>query len=140
MPVPKSVDSNVTGLAFAEEASLKLLPGETAPGVGASTGIWYGLEPNSYADFGATFTSVAREPINATRQRLKGTITDENVKAGFNIDLTQHNLIRLLQGFFFADAIEKASTDPLNTPQVVLTGVTTTQFDAASGLGGFIAG
>src|SRR3954471_12782330 len=100
MPVPKSIDSNVTGLAFAEEVSLKLLAGETAPGVGAATAPWYGLEPNTYADFGATLTSIARETINATRQRLKGTIVDEAAKAGFNIDLTQRNLTRLLQGFF----------------------------------------
>lgn len=142
MPAPKSIDSNVTGLSFAEETSLKLLTGETAPGVGASTAPWYGLEPNTYADFGAIFTSVARETINATRQRLKGTIVDEAAKAGFNIDLTQRNLTRLLQGFFFADAIEKPASQPLNGAQVPFTAVSATQFQAAAGLNtaGFLAG
>lgn len=138
MTLPVSVDSNITGLAYAEETSLKLLPGETAPGVGTSTATWYGLEPNSYADFGASFTSVAREIIQNTRQRLKGTITDETAKMGVNVDLTQRNLTRLLQGFFFADAFEKPATQDLSgtvTP-VVITGITTgpNTFTAASGL------
>lgn len=139
-PLPVSVDSNLTGLAFAEEVSLKLLAGETAPGVGTSTGTFYGLEPNSYADFGATFTSVAREIIQNTRQRLKGTITDESAKMGVQIDLTQRNLTRLLQGFFFADAFEQPSTGPFNGTQIPLTGITTSAFDAASGLGIFTTG
>jgi hypothetical protein len=143
MPVPKSVDSNVTGLAFAEEASLKMLPGETAPDTGASTGTWYGLEPNSYTDFGATFQTVARETINDTRQRLKGTLVDETAKAGFQVDLTQRNLIRLLQGFFFADAIEKPATQPLNGTQIPVTSVSATQFLAGGGglvVAGFLVG
>lgn len=128
MPVPVSVDSNVTGLSIAEEASLKTLPGGPT---------WYGLEPNTYADLGATFTSVARETINATRQRLKGTTVDESAKGGFNIDLTQRNMTRLLQGFFFADAFEKPATQPFNGTQVPLTAVTATQYQAAAGLGVF---
>ena len=42
---PTSIDSNQSGLAVAEEVSLKVLP---------VTPIWYGLEPNSYADLGAS--------------------------------------------------------------------------------------
>jgi hypothetical protein len=129
MTLPVSVDSNITGLSIAEELTLKVLPG---------TPIWYGLEPNTYPSFGATFPSVAREPINATRQRLKGTITDETVKGGFNIDLTQRNLTRFLQGFFFADAIEKTATQPFNGTQTPFTSVSATQFVAAAGLGGFL--
>ncbi len=137
MTAPKSVDSNVTGLAFAEEASLKVLPG-----IAGADAVWYGLEPNTYADFGATFTTVAREIINATRQRLKGTITDETVKAGVNIDLTQRNLTRLLQGFFFADALEKPATNPLNGTQIPITATAAHAFDAAAGLdtAGFLVG
>lgn len=129
MSVPVSVDSNITGLSIAEESAvIKVLP---------VTPIWYGLEPNTYAEFGATFPSVAREPINATRQRLKGTIADETVKGGFNIDLTQRNLTRLLQGFFFADAIEKPATQPFNGTQVPITSVSTTQYLATTGLAAF---
>lgn len=129
MTVPQSIDSNITGLAYAEETSFKVLPGSP---------IWYGLEPNTYSDFGATFTSVARETINATRQRLKGTITDESAKGGFNVDMTQRNLTRLMQGFFFADALEKPATQPLNGTQVPITSVSTTQYLAAAGLGVFL--
>lgn len=126
---PVSVNSNITGLSFAEEASLNVLPG---------TPIWYALEPNTYAELGSTFTLVARETINATRQRLKGTITDETAKAGFNIDLTQRNLTRLFQGYFFADALEKPATQPLNGTQIPITSVSATQYVAAAGLGIFL--
>lgn len=129
MTVPVSIDSNITGLSIAEELSLKVLP---------VTPIWYGLEPNTYADLGATISTVARETINATRQRLKGTLTDLAAKAGFNIDMTQRNLTRFLQGFFFADAIEKVATQPLNGLQVPLTSVSVTQYLAATGLAGFL--
>lgn len=129
MPTPTSIDSNVTGLAIAEETSLKVLPG---------TPIWFAMEPNNYSDFGATFNQVARETINATRQRLRGTITDEEAKGGFNIDFTQRNLTRLLQGFFWADAFEKPATQPLNGTQVPITSVSATQYLAAAGLGGFL--
>jgi hypothetical protein len=129
MPVPTTVDSNQTGLSFAEEQSLKVLP---------VTPIWYAMEPNSYSDFGATFSQVAREVINATRQRLRGSIVDETAKAGINVDLTQRNLTRLLQGFFFADAIEKPATQPFNGTQIVMTAATAAQFQAAAGLGIFL--
>ena len=53
------VDTNITSLSFAEEECLKELPGS-----GGANAIWYGLEPNSYSDFGGDLTTVARSPIN----------------------------------------------------------------------------
>jgi len=109
MPVIKQ-DSNRTGLAIAEETSLKVLPG--ANGADA---VWYEQEPNEYSDFGSDVTTVARAPINASRQNQKGGVVDFDASGGFNMDFTQTNAQRLLQGFFFADAHEKQKSNPIST-------------------------
>lgn len=88
------VDSNLTGLRYAVEASLGTLPGS---GV-----VWYPLEPNSYGDFGANITTTARAPISAGRQRRKGVVTDLEASAGFQMDLVREDARRLLPAFFFA--------------------------------------
>jgi hypothetical protein len=132
MPVPLSISSNSTGVSFNEEATLSV------PNV---AGTWYGLEPNSFKDFGATFTSIARTPIVANRQLSRGTITDVDAKADLNIDLTQHNLTRLLQGFFFADITEKPATQPINGTQVPITSVDITagnHYNAAANMPVFL--
>ena len=129
--MPATMSSNSVGLTYAEEVSLKVL---------ANTPVWYPLEPNTYSNFGGDLKTVSREPINATRQKLKGTVTDLDVTAGFNIDFTQNNLTRLLQGFFFSTAHEKVKTMPLNGTQVPLTSVAAGSFGAASGLAGFKVG
>jgi len=96
--VPK-IDSNITGLAYAEEAALGLLPGE---GGLSGTPVWRRLQPNSYSDFGGEIITVAPNPINPSRQRRKGVTTDLNASGGFNHNLTYENLTNLMQGVFFA--------------------------------------
>jgi len=119
--VSRKIDSNLTGLAFAEEVCLKQLP--TIADDGADP-VWFGLEPNSYSDFGGELTTVSRTPIDPSRQNKKGTVTDLDASGGFNIDVTKTNLARLLQGFFFADAREKPTTQPLNGAAKPITSVT----------------
>jgi hypothetical protein len=131
------IDSNATGLRFAEEECLGIL----YP-TGDNKTTWNQLEPNTYSDFGGQVTTVARAPINASRQNQKGVVTDLAASGGFNQDFTIPNSLRLMQGFMFATAREKAKTTPLNYPilgsQILLTSVAVaTGYAAASGLTAF---
>ena len=125
MAVLTKIDSNVTGLRYCEEDSYKVVSGDE---------VWYPLEPNSYADFGGQVTTVARNPINPSRQRKKGVVTDLDASGGFETDITQTNLQDILQGFFFADLRKKEEFAAITN--VDATGDT---YDAASGLA-FVVG
>lgn len=134
------IDSNDTGLRYAEEVCLKQLPTLAADGFDPT---WIALEPNSYSDFGGQITTVARNPINPSRQRKKGKVTDLEASGGFQQDLTFFNSRNLLQGFMFADLREKKTTAPVNGSQATVSGVAATSktYTTSSGGGtGFLAG
>lgn len=135
---PRKIDSNATGLSFAETIC-GVLPTLATDGYLPN---WYELEPNSYADFGGDLTTMARAPINASRQRKKGTPVDLDATGAFNQDFTQNNFTRLLQGFFFADIREKATTKPMNSPAIAITGAVAASdtYTAAAGLAKFRVG
>ena len=127
------IDSNITGLRYAEELSLKVLPGSP---------VWYPLEPNSYSDFGGQIKTVARNPINPTRQRKKGVTTDLDASGGFTQDWTLSNMTRLLQAFMFADMREKKRTNGMNAVADTVSSVTsgTKTFALSAGGVGFLLG
>lgn len=135
MTTPNKVDSNVTGLAYSEEASIGVLNSGTLTD-GTVLPIFYGLEPNSYKDFGADVKVTARKPITATRQHRKGTVTDLTASGGFTQDLTVDMLPRLMQGFLYANAHEKRQTAPMGGTAYTqgrypITAVTTSLYDVA---------
>ncbi|QDP61609.1 MAG: hypothetical protein Tp138OMZ00d2C19078261_70 [Prokaryotic dsDNA virus sp.] len=111
------IDSNSTGLAYAEEASLKTL----------SSPVWKGLEPNSYGDFGSDITTVAPAPITDTRSRKKGSVTDLDASGGFNQNLTLWNFEDIMQSLMFSNWERKGLEE--------VTAVTGTVYEMASTTG-----
>lgn len=95
------IDSNATGLRFVEEESVGVLGADP---------VWETIEPNSYDDFGAKIKTVARKPINDRRNRKKGVVVDLDASGGWDMDITQKNSYKLMQGFLFATARKHAET------------------------------
>jgi len=131
------IDSNVTAIYMAEEECIK-----TLPGTAEADAVWYEIEANSYLDFGGEVSRTQRAPITFDRQNRMGAVTDIAAAGGFNLDVTQNNMQRALQGFFFADIREPATTKPMNAAQVTVSAVTsgTKTYTVGSGGTAFTAG
>lgn len=92
------IDSNVTGVFYAEETSQKVVANDTP---------WYEMEPNTFSDFGGQLAYTRRNPIKMNRQQAKGAPSDIDVAAGMQQDFTLSNHLRILRGFFWADYTTK---------------------------------
>lgn len=115
----KTIDSNVSGCRIAEESCPGILPDGSVDHPGTPS--WDPIEPNSYDDFGGQLTTKARTPIDPSRQRKKGTPVDLDASGGLNTDFTETGLLKLMQGFLWADAHIPADTSPLYGDVVTLT-------------------
>src|SRR6218665_547348 len=127
------IDSNVSGLSFAEEVCSKQLPTLAEDGFDPT---WYGLEPNEYDAFGVSVTLGQRRPIKSNRQNLKGSPVDFDAVAGWQQDFTHNNTNRLLQGFFFSRSSEKPSTNPMNGTAIAVVSAATSNDRYTLGNGG----
>ena len=123
MAAVNKINSNVVETAYAEESSIKTLPG---------TPIWRPLDVNSFSDFGGSISKVTRTPFRTDRQRRKGQTTDLDAAGSVNHDLVQEGLQDLLQGFFFATLRAKAEVGGAGEITGVTTGPNT--YTAAAGL------
>lgn len=99
------IDSNIVSGRIAKE-----IVGQV--GTLVASPIWYPLAPNSYGEFGSTVKTVARNPISAGRQRLKGNVVDLDAVGAFQVDFTSGFMRELLPGFLFADWRDKPAPFP----------------------------
>ncbi|MCK5016806.1 MAG: hypothetical protein KAS32_07000 [Candidatus Peribacteraceae bacterium] len=110
MAAVNKINSNDVSIAYAEEESIKTLPG---------TPVWYGLQPNTISDFGGNITKVGRDFITDDRQMRKGETTDLEAAGSMNHDLVQTGLQRLMQGFMYADFRYKPETGGMGDVGVI---------------------
>lgn len=87
--------TNNTGFAYASESTLGTQP----------TSGWKTLEPNAINTYGATITTVARNPISKQRARRKGTVTDLDSTVEFEADFTYDAFNDFIEGFCFATGV-----------------------------------
>ncbi len=123
------VDANTTNTRYAEEVSIGVLP---------SSPVWNALEPNSFSNFGGQIKTVARRPINTSRQRFKGVLVDLDAGGTVNSDVTQTNMQDIMQGFFFANLRRKGEVGTINEAPISVTGAS--HLYTVQSTAGFFAG
>ena len=101
--------TNNVGLAVVEEPT-PFNP-ESSPGSVAADHKFLNLEPNTLGTFGATIATTVRNPISASRQRKKGTITDLDSSAEFEHDVIYDVVKRMMRGFMFAKGVNEITQD-----------------------------
>jgi hypothetical protein len=109
--------TNNTALAAAAETS-----------VGVAGTSWFLLEPNDIGTFGASLSTVAREPISKDRARRKGTIVDLESAVEFEADLTMSSAFDFSEAFLFATASQADLR--FAAPDATGTGYTVAALDA----------
>ena len=111
-----AVRTNTVSLQYAKEDTLGVLPGSPD---------WKTMEPNEISTYGATITTVARNPISPTRQNRKGAITDLDSAVEIPADLTIDAFNDFAEGFMFSTYSSVPRFDP--------SAVTASAYTVASG-------
>ena len=106
--------TNNAGIAYAIEVlgQIGVLPAQP---------VWKTVEPNDISSYGASISTVARNPISKNRQRRKGTITNLESAVEYPSDLTMSSFTDFIEGFAFS--LFKGSLVKLGTG-VTATGIT----------------
>lgn len=121
----QKVSGSITGLRLCKEATRGTIPAT----VGSQE--WFEMEPNSYADFGGELVLLSRSPINPSRQRKKGVVTDLNAAGGFNQDVTFWNMRDVWESLFFA---KRHSLHEVKEPTIAVSSNTSTVTLASHGI------
>jgi len=128
MAAVNKINSNVVETAYAEEQTIKTLPG---------TPVWRPLDANEFSDFGGSISKVSRNPFRTDRQLRKGQTVDLDAAGSVNHDLVQAGLQDILQGFFFADLRPKVEFG--GAGEITNVDGTGEDYEAVSGLDVFYA-
>jgi len=111
-----SAKSNKTTLSFAKEDTIGVLP---------TTPDWYTIEWNDLTTFGASISTVSRNPVSQKLMEQEGAVSDLDSAVEYQTDLTVSSFNNFAQGMFYS--VWKAQTE--FTP----TAVTTTGYTVTSG-------
>ena len=93
-----AVNTNSVSLAVTEEIDMGIAP---------VNAIAEYLEPNDISEYGASITTVTRNPISRDRQNKKGTITDFASSVSVGQDTTASSLLAFLEGAMYSTWVKR---------------------------------